>query len=203
MRLTRLVALALTGSALAASATLWSCSPARQDTTTTTPAAASPEDKVKRGEYLVTITGCNDCHTPGSFYDGADMTRTLSGSEMGWKGPWGISFPRNITPDSATGIGTWTEQQIVDAIRQGHRPDGTPLNPPMPWPDFAHFTDDDAFAVAAYLKSIPPVHHVNLPLVPPGQKYSGSYAEFPPPPAWDAPKAGAGAAAAPGAPERK
>jgi mono/diheme cytochrome c family protein len=192
MRFTRSIATLLAAGCLAASLSLGSCSPAAKPgaATDSTATAASPADKVKRGEYLVAITGCNDCHTPGYFYGAPDMSRMLSGSEMGWKGPWGISFARNLTPDS-TGIGSWTEAQIVTAIRQGHRPDGTPLLPPMPWPDFAHFTDDDAAAVAAYLKSIPPVHHVNLPAVPPKQKYSGAYAEIPPPTAWDAPKAAA------------
>lgn len=168
-------------------------------------AKAAPDAKVARGEYLVTVMGCGDCHTPGSFYGAPDLTRRLAGSELGWQGPWGVSFPRNITPDVETGIGSWTEAQIVDAIRNGRRPDGRTLLPPMPWPDFVGLTDEDATAIAAYLKSIPAVHHVMPALVPPGQPFKGSALVFPPPPAWDAPKAppAAGPSAAPAAPPAK
>jgi len=57
----------------------------------------------------------------------------------------------------------------------------------MPWTDFAGLTDEDAQAVAAYLKTIPAVKHVNVNLVPPGKKHAGAYLDFPPPPAWDVP----------------
>jgi mono/diheme cytochrome c family protein len=185
MRWMRLVPQVICATCLVASAVLWSCTPtAKQE-----PAAAAgttPEQKLAHGKYLVAVLGCGDCHTPGAFYGAPDTTRTLAGSELGWKGPWGISFARNLTPDS-TGIGAWSEDQIVVAIREGRRPDGSPLMPPMPWTDFAHLTDDDAQAVAAYLKSIPAVKHVNVAIVPPGKKYTGSYLELPAPPAWDAP----------------
>lgn len=193
MRKTRLVLLALFATSLTVSAALWSCAPAAKQESAA-PAAMTPEQKLARGKYLTAVMGCGDCHTPGTLYGAPDTTRLLAGSELGWKGPWGISFPRNLTPD-ATGIGSWTEEQIVTAIREGRRPDGTPLMPPMPWPSFAHLADEDAFAIAAYLKSIPAVSHVNLTLVPPGQTYAGGYLEFPPPPAWDAPKAPPAAAA--------
>jgi mono/diheme cytochrome c family protein len=189
MKSKRFVPLAIVATCLAASAALYSCTPAAKEDSTTpaAPAAMTPEAKVARGHYLVSVLGCNDCHTPGTFYGAADTTRLLAGSELGWKGPWGVSFPRNLTPDS-TGIGAWTEEQIVTAIREGRRPDGSPLMPPMPWPDFAKLTDDDAQSVAAYLKSIPAVHHVNPEHVAPGAKFTGAALVFPPPPAWDAPK---------------
>jgi len=148
----------------------------------------TPEQRIAHGRYLSIIMGCNDCHTPGTLYGAPDTTRRLSGSELGWKGAWGISFPRNLTPDS-TGIGSWTEEQIVVAIREGRRPDGSPVMPPMPWATYANMTNDDAYALAAYLKSLPAVKHENVALVPPGQKYKGSYLVFPPPSAWDVPTA--------------
>ncbi len=168
-------------------------------------AKAKADAKVARGQYLATITGCGDCHTPGTFYGAPDHTRLLSGSELGWQGPWGISFARNLTPDVETGIGSWTEAQIVEAIRHGRRPDGRTLLPPMPWPDFVAMTDDDAEAIAAYLKTVPPVHHVVPAVVPPGQPFTGAALVFPPPPAWDAPKAppAGGAPSAPAAPAGK
>ena len=186
MRSMRFVPVAISAACVVISAALWSCAPAAKQEAAV-PVAMTPEQKVSRGQYLSSVIGCNDCHTPGSFYGSPDMTRQLSGSELGWKGPWGISFARNLTPDS-TGIGSWSEDQIVTAIREGRRPDGTPLLPPMPWPTFANLTLEDAQAIAAYLKSIPAVNHPNVHAVPPGQPYAGGYLEFPPPPAWDAPK---------------
>jgi len=145
-------------------------------------------DPVARGRYLTTIIGCNDCHTPGYFYGAPDTTRLLSGSELGWKGPWGVSYPRNLTPEPQTGIGAWSESDIVTAIRTGKRPDGRILLPPMPWPDLAALSDDDAMAIAKYLKTLPPVPHKVPELVPPGTPVKGSYFTIPAPPAWDAPK---------------
>jgi mono/diheme cytochrome c family protein len=143
-------------------------------------------DKVARGAVLVWSSGCVDCHTPGTFYGAPDTTRMLSGSELGWEGPWGVTFPRNLTPDQATGIGSWTEDQIVAALRTGHRPDGSVLLPPMPWQAYSHMPDDDAYAVAAYLKSIPPIDHKAPDKLPPGTKSTLPVLSFPPPPAWDA-----------------
>ena len=185
MRWMRFVSLAVFAMCVVASAMLWSCTAEKHEAPE---AGMTPAQTLARGRYLFLTLGCNDCHTPGSMYGAPDTTRMVAGSELGWKGPWGISFPRNITPDSATGIGTWTEDQIVTAVREGRRPDNTPLLPPMPWPDFANLTNEDAHALAAYLKTLPPVHHPNIETVPPGQKYSGRYLELPPPPAWDAPK---------------
>jgi mono/diheme cytochrome c family protein len=155
------------------------------------PAPKAEVDPVKRGEYLVTVLGCNDCHTPGAFYGRPDMTRMLSGSELGWQGTWGTTYARNLTPDQETGLGPWTEDMIVTAIRTGKRPDGTMINPPMPWPDLARLTDDDAYAIAKYLKSIPPVPHQVPSRLGPGVKATGSVIAFPPPSEWDAPKGSA------------
>lgn len=156
---------------------------------TPTPAPMSEADQVARGRYLVKIVGCADCHTPGYFYGAPDTTRSLSGSELGWKGPWGVSYARNLTPDPQTGISAWTESDIVTAIRTGKRPDGRMLLPPMPWPDFSNLTDDDAMAIAKYLKSIPPVQHQVPDILAPTQPLKGPAFELPlPPPAWDAPR---------------
>ena len=142
-------------------------------------------EKVALGERIANIAACNDCHTPGTFYGNADAKRRLSGSEVGWEGPWGVTYPRNLTPDVETGIGTWSEADIVRAIRTGQRPDGTPLLPPMPWPMYAHMTDEEAFAVAAYLKSLPPVKHRVPDAVRPGVAVNGAKLVFPPAPEWD------------------
>jgi mono/diheme cytochrome c family protein len=142
-------------------------------------------EKLKLGERLTYVGGCNDCHTPGTFYGNADAKRRLSGSELGWEGPWGVTYPRNLTPDMETGIGKWTEDDIVRAIRTGVRPDKSPLLPPMPWPMYAHMTDQEAYAVAAYLKSMPPVKHKVPDRQPANGKAIGARLTFPPPPAWD------------------
>jgi mono/diheme cytochrome c family protein len=152
------------------------------------PPEMTHEQMVARGSQLVWASGCMDCHTPGTLYGAPDTTRMLSGSEVGWQGPWGVSYPRNLTPDPETGIGSWTEDQIVTAFRTGHRPDGSPLLPPMPWPGLAHMSDDDAHAIAAYLKTLPPVNHKVPDVVPPGGKATGPVIVIPPPSAWDAPR---------------
>jgi mono/diheme cytochrome c family protein len=158
----------------------------------TTPGAISggpsAADPVKHGEYLVQTIGCGHCHTPGGIYGEPDPTRLLSGSEVGWKGRWGVSYPANLTPDSATGIGQWSEDQIVTTLRTLKRPDGTTLHLPMPWNHFVYLSESDARAIAAYLKSIPAVTHKVPDYVAPGGKAKGAVIEFPPPPPWDAPR---------------
>ncbi len=145
-------------------------------------------DLVARGQYLVRAIGCADCHTPGTFYGQPDPKRLLSGSELGWNGPWGTTYPRNLTPDTTTGIGKWTEQDIVNALHQGRRPDGTALLPPMPWFDFVWLNEEDAYAIAKYLKSVPPIAHKVPDKLPPGVKPKGAFWQLPPAPAWDAPR---------------
>jgi mono/diheme cytochrome c family protein len=185
MRWTRLLALtAVAAAALAATYLLLSCTSTKR-TTPVAPAAMTAEQRVERGRYLMTAMPCVDCHTPGTLYGAPDTTRMYSGSELGWVGPWGVAYAANLTPDS-TGLGAWTEDQIATAIRTGNRPDGRQLAAIMPWMTFANLTDEDAHAIAAYLKTIKPVHHKVPAPVPPGRKLSGATIAFPPPPAWDA-----------------
>ena len=123
------------------------------------PVAASAADpQIERGKYLVTIGGCGDCHTPGSFLGHPDMARLLGGSDVGFALPGaGVFVGRNLTPDKETGLGGWTSEQIITAFTTGKRPDGRVLAPIMPWPALAQLTRADAEAIAAYLKSIPAV----------------------------------------------
>jgi mono/diheme cytochrome c family protein len=156
---------------------------------------APPPGKVTRGKYLVTIAGCNDCHTPlamGPNGPEPDMTRMLSGhpeqivitaparrpqdpwlvtttsTNTAWSGPWGVSFPANLTPDPETGLGRWTLRNFKDTIRSGrHLGRGRPILPPMPIPMYRQMTDEDLEAVFAYLQSIPPIRNrVPEPLPP-------------------------------------
>jgi hypothetical protein len=145
-------------------------------------------DAVKRGEYLVSVVGCNDCHTPlkmGPQGPEPDMTRFLSGhpeqvgplpaasaqgpwlwagaaTNTAFAGPWGVSYAANLTPDRNTGLGIWDEKMFMTAIRTGrHMGTSRPIMPPMPWPAFRNASDDDLKAIYAYLKSIKPItNHV-------------------------------------------
>lgn len=114
--------------------------------------------QINRGQYLVTLGGCNDCHTPGYFFGKPDMARFLGGSEVGFEIPGlGVFHGPNLTPDPETGLGTWSTEQIATAITRGKRPDGRELAPIMPWHAFANLTAQDVRAIAIYLKSLPPV----------------------------------------------
>lgn len=147
------------------------------------------ESQVKYGEHLVTIMGCNDCHTPkkmGAHGPEPDMSLALSGHPSqasvpdvdrkamerkgyvvtgdltAWEGPWGISYTANITSDS-TGIGSWKEDQFIYCLRHGKYmglPEERDLLPPMPWQAFAQMSDDELKAVFAYLKSTTPIHNI-------------------------------------------
>jgi mono/diheme cytochrome c family protein len=123
------------------------------------PGSAKAQDaQVKRGQYLVTLGGCNDCHTPGYFFGKPDKARFLGGSEVGFEIPGlGVFHGPNLTPDRETGLGNWTIDQIGVAITKGERPDGRVLAPIMPWHAFASLTAQDVRAIAVYLKSLPPV----------------------------------------------
>ena len=121
-------------------------------------AAQAADPQVERGKYLVQLGGCADCHTPGHFLGHPDMTRYLGGSDVGFGIPaQGVFVGPNLTPDKETGLGKWTARQIVTAFQTGKRPDGRILAPIMPWRDFANLTQSDAFAIAAFLKSLPAV----------------------------------------------
>ena len=134
---------------------------------------------VERGRYLVTITGCHDCHSPKVKGMEPDLTRSLSGrpattplpSETktevhaspdltAWTGPWGFSVASNLTPDPTTGIGTrYTEASFIATMRTGKKPNGTPIMPPMPSVVYQNMTDDDLKAIFAYLKTMKPIRN--------------------------------------------
>ena len=120
--------------------------------------ALAADSEIERGKYLVTLGSCNDCHTPGYFFGKPDFSRALSGSDVGFAIPGvGAFVGRNLTPDKETGLGNWTDDQIISAITAGVRPDGRRLAPIMPWQGLSHLTSEDARAIVAYLRSLPPV----------------------------------------------
>jgi mono/diheme cytochrome c family protein len=159
---------------------------------TSTAPAQSP---IERGKHLVAVSDCNICHTPkkmGPNGPEPDMSRLLSGhpadenlppapaitanpwmitaaaSMTAWSGPWGVSYPANLTPDEETGIGAWDEKMFISAIRTGkHLGGGRDILPPMPWQAYREYSDEDLKAIFAYLRSIPPVkNQVPDPLPP-------------------------------------
>ena len=158
--------------------------PAKSPSVGSKPTSAA-STMVARGQYLAMIQGCHDCHTPkkmGPQGPEPDFSRALSGHPeqpklppppklpqgpwiatlswdlTAWSGPWGISYAINLTPDENTGIGIWTEDMFIKALRTGrHMGTSRPILPPMPWQDISQMTDQDIKAVFAYLKSLPPI----------------------------------------------
>ncbi|HET8727297.1 MAG TPA: c-type cytochrome [Alphaproteobacteria bacterium] len=119
--------------------------------------ALAQDADVERGRYLATIMDCGGCHTRGIFMGKPDPDLFLAGSEVGFHLPGlGYFYPPNLTPDPATGLGEWSEDDIVRAVRTGERPDGRILAPIMPFHSYAALTDEDAYALAGFLKSMPP-----------------------------------------------
>jgi mono/diheme cytochrome c family protein len=122
--------------------------------------AASPETLLERGAYLVnTIAGCGRCHTPRDAAHKPMADMELAGGFEFDDGVIGHVVGPNITPDRETGIGSWTEAEVVSALRNGKRPDGTIIGPPMPIAFYRNLSDRDAAAIAAYLHSLKPVSH--------------------------------------------
>jgi mono/diheme cytochrome c family protein len=154
------------------------------------------ETQVKWGEHLVTIGGCNDCHTPKKMTAMGpvdDSTLLLSGHPeklpapdvdrkqmeskglvvtsdfTAWIGPWGISYSANLTPDE-TGTGKWTENQFLYAVRNSISkglPGSRPLMPPMSMMPVKHMTDEELKAIFAYLRTIKPIKNNSVQPTPP------------------------------------
>lgn len=162
---------------------------------TATAAAVVDQARIERGAYLVRTMGCNDCHTPwklGARGPEPDTSRALTGhpadvvmppppklpegpwvwmggaTNTAFAGPWGVSFAANLTPDPETGLGKWTQDTFITALRTGrHEGKGRPILPPMPWPMYGQATDDDLGAIFAYLQSLAPVkNRVPAPVDP-------------------------------------
>jgi mono/diheme cytochrome c family protein len=119
------------------------------------PADLAKTDVVKRGEYLARAADCMVCHTVSRDRPYAGGLPILL--------PFGTLYSTNITPDKETGIGNYSDQNFLNAVQRGVRPDGTRLYPAMPFPSYTLITDADALAIKAYLFSLPPVHAANLP----------------------------------------
>jgi mono/diheme cytochrome c family protein len=134
------------------------------------------QSDLPRGEYLAGIMDCGGCHTPGALAGKPDQSRKLAGSEIGFQIPGlGTFYPPNLTPDRETGLGTWSEADIVRAVRTGVRPDGRVLAPVMPWHSYAVLTDTDAQALARHLMSLRPIRHAVPPPAGPDREPPSPY----------------------------
>ena len=174
---------------------------------TSASAEAKSSALVKRGEYLVQVSGCNDCHTPWVFNKSLNMpvpdfSRALSGHPSGapdplgtvgqgdigligptftsFKMPFGIVYSANLTPDQDTGLGSWREADFIKALRTGKHfgGNGRAILPPMPWMDIGRMTDEDLKSVFAYLRSLKPIRNAVPDIKVPVEAIDGITASF-------------------------
>jgi hypothetical protein len=160
---------------------------ATPDSTVQADKASLQERRIARGKEIVFSVGCNDCHTPkkmGPKGPELDLDRLLSGHReevampappvlpagpwrivtsmefTAFSGPWGVTYAQNLTPDENTGLGIWTEEMFIQALRTGrHMGVSRPIQPPMPWDVYGRLPDEDLKSIYAYLRSIPAVHN--------------------------------------------
>jgi cytochrome c553 len=160
-------------------------------------APGATKDQVTRGEYLITVGGCDDCHSPKLFTTKGpvpDMNKRLSGAPAdtkipaipagaisptawgalttndftAWAGPWGVSFAANLTPDKNTGLGSWTEAAFINSLRTGkHKGVLRDILPPMPWQNYSKLNDADLKAMFAYFQTLKPVQNKVPDPIPP------------------------------------
>jgi mono/diheme cytochrome c family protein len=139
---------------LALSGAIYACSPGRH---VPAPQSAPDADAVIRGEYLANAGNCAGCHTDkkhhGQPFAGGGEVPT----------PFGIYYSRNITPDPDFGIGAWSDQDLLRALRQGISPSGAPYFPAFPFPSFTGMTDRDILDIRAYLLTQQPAAIGNMP----------------------------------------
>jgi mono/diheme cytochrome c family protein len=143
------------------------------------PEVAAPAGSAARGAQLARLGGCHDCHTPKLPNGSLDMSRPLMGHPenaplapvvtggvstnmllTSWRGPWGVTLARNLTPDKQTGIGTWTFEDFKRTIRTGVNPKGEVVLPPMPIPTLQNLPESDLRAIYAYLRTLEPVRNM-------------------------------------------
>lgn len=138
-------------------------------------APAAQEGNPERGAYILSLAGGCGCHMGQAGF--------LGGGEK-FEGPFGVVYASNITPDSETGIGNWSDQEIIDAIRLGEHPGDTQLHPVMPYPTFSNMADQDVRDLVAFLRTVEPVENAVPPReleapVPPFEPRQPAPAEAP------------------------
>jgi mono/diheme cytochrome c family protein len=135
-------------------------------------ASTAGDDPVKRGRYIVEITGCNDCHTPGYTENGGQLPveKWLTGNPVGFQGPWGITFPVNLR----LLLQCMTEEEWVAKSRT------LVTRPPMPWFNVRFMTEQDQRAVYQFVKSLGPAGNPAPDYVPPGKPTDKQFIPFVP-----------------------
>jgi len=145
--------------------------------------AAKPErlaaaGTAARGAQLVMLGGCHDCHTPKNQDGSIDFTKSFMGHPenaplapqvvggvstnmllTAWRGPWGVTLARNLTPDKETEIGSWTLADFKNTIRTGVNPKGEALRPPMPIGNLQNLPDADIEAIYRHLMTVKPIRN--------------------------------------------
>jgi len=141
-----------------------------------TPKQLKPSDikQIERGRYLVKITGCNDCHTPGYTQNAGKVPEKdwLTGDRLGWHGPWGTTYPSNLR----TYMNAMSESQWVKVAHTAE------YRPPMPWFVLHDMTEQDLRAIYHFVKYLGPAGDPAPPYLPPGQEPPEPYVSFPKPP---------------------
>jgi mono/diheme cytochrome c family protein len=136
--------------------------------------ARADEDIVARGRYLVKVSGCNDCHTPGYLPTDGEVPEAqwLTGDSFGWRGPWGTTYGSNLRLFMA-GL---TEDQWIDEAKTLRR------RPPMPWFNLNAMNDADLRAIYQFVRSLGDPGQPAPAYVPPDEEPNPPYAVFPAPP---------------------
>ena len=141
---------------------------------------AGPDPLIARGKYVVTIAGCHDCHTPG--YEETEgkvpVAAYLTGSNLGWRGPWGTTYPVNLR----NYMDKLTEKQWVAKAKN------LQARPPMPAVNVRQMTDQDLKAVYHYVKRLGPAGNEAPAYVPPDKTPNPPFVQFPGPPPGAPPK---------------
>lgn len=136
--------------------------------------AGAADKSIERGRYLVRIGGCNDCHTPGYAASGGKVPEKdwLVGDALGWRGPWGTTYPANLRMSLAK----LTEEQWLQMAKT------VELRPPMPWFALRDMTHDDLRAIYRFVRQLGPGGQAAPAYVPPGMEPQTPFVLFPSPP---------------------
>ncbi|MET0859137.1 MAG: cytochrome C [Telluria sp.] len=132
---------------------------------------ATRSNAIERGRYLVSIAGCNDCHTPGYSQAGGNIAQEqwLVGDHLGWRGPWGTTYPTNLR----LYMQTLSEDEWLKVAKTAV------LRPPMPWFNLRSMTNQDLSAIYRYVRFLGPAGKPAPAYMPPGQQPKGPYVQFP------------------------
>ncbi len=132
------------------------------------------EASVERGRYLVQITGCNDCHTPGYLVMNGDVPESewLLGDSFGWHGPWGTTYGTNLR----LYMSQYSEDEWVESAKM------LKARPPMPWFGLNAMHEEDLRSIYRFVRTLEPLGEPAPEYLPPDQEPPMPHAVFPDPP---------------------